>query len=62
MEWLEKLIKDGWELFDATYEKFKVAAKERDTEEMFRLMRETWEISEILRVLLNLKLELKKKG
>ena len=62
MDYLDFLIEDAWKNFDAVHEEFKIAAKKRDTEEMFRLMRETWEISEILRVLLNLKLELKKKG
>lgn len=62
MEWLEKIIKDGWELFDATHEKYKVVAKERDTEAMFMLMKETAAISEVLGVLLNLKIEMNKKG
>jgi len=62
MEWLERLIKDGWDLFDATHEKYKVAAKERDTEAMFMLMKETAAISEVLGVLLNLKIQMNKKG
>jgi len=62
MEILDRLIEDAWNEFDDGHETFKVAAKERNTEAMFRLMKETGVVSEILRVLLNLKIELNKKG